>query len=256
MRQLPRLLHVALLSGAALVLLAPDTAHAQLGGLRRRMEERMAKAVLGEDASKSNATPTFNGRVLEISDARVEQLVKGLRVEAAEMEKRERENKAMDAKAAAHEKAAEAYGTCSAPYTKELMSLTTKTMAFGLLAKREESKDGKVSAATTDSLNAVTARMLKLKDTMVAKCGEGPGDSPFDAMKESGEGAEGSDPESVGAKAAGLTRDQYAVLRERVAAWLQSKDGRTGQYAFAAGERATLEKRAGDLAAFRKLLVD
>jgi hypothetical protein len=252
MRQLPRLLHVALLSGAALVLLAPDTAHAQLGGLRRRMEERMSKAVLGEDA-KSSATPTFSDRVLEISDARLEQLVKGLRVEAADAEKRERENKAMDAKAAEHEKAQEAYGKCSAPYTKQMMDMTGKLMAFGILAKREESKTGKISPATNDSLTAATARMTKLKDEMVAKCGEGPGDSPFDAMKE---GGESSDPESAGAKAAGLTREQYAVLRERVAAWLQSRDGKTGQYAFAAGERATLEKRAGDLAPFRKLLVD
>jgi hypothetical protein len=253
MRKLPRLLHVALLSGAALVLLAPDTAHAQLGGLRRRMEERMAKAVLGEDASKSNATPTFNDRVLEISDERLEQLVKGLKVEAAAAEKQERENKAMDAKAAEHEKAQEAYGKCSAPYTKQMMDMTGKIMAFGILAKREESKTGKISPATNDSLTAATARMTKLKDEMIAKCGEGPGDSPFDAMKE---GGEGSDPEAAGAKAAGLTRDQYAVLRERVTAWLRSKDGKTGQYAFAAGERATLEKRAGDLAPFRKLLVD
>jgi hypothetical protein len=253
MRQLPRLLHVALLCGAALALLAPDTAHAQLGGLRRRMEERMAKTVMGEDASRSNAAPAFSDRVLEISDARLEQLVKGLRAESAETEKHAREMKAMDARAAEHEKAKEAYGTCTEPYTKQMMRMTGMTMGLALAAKREQDKTGRVSPATEDSVKAVTARMTKLKDDMVAKCGEGPGDSPFDAMQED---AEGSDPESIGAQAAGLTRDQYAVLRERVAAWLQSRDGKTGRYAFAAGERATLEKRAGDLAAFRKLLVD
>ena len=39
-------------------------------------------------------------------------------------------------------------------------------------------------------------------------------------------------------------------------AWLYAGDGSTGRSAFAAGERAALAARAGELGAFRKLLTD
>jgi hypothetical protein len=64
----------------------------------------------------------------------------------------------------------------------------------------------------------------------------------------------GAEPEAEGARAAGLKVEQYAVLRERAAAWVLARDGRTGRYAFAPGERAALERRAGALAPYRALL--
>ena len=236
-------LRAALLLGVALTL-APGAAHAQFGGLRKRLEDR----VLGQGASAQRA-PTFDDRVLEITDARLEQLLRGLKAEAVVAEKQEKANAAENARAAEYEKKQEAYGQCAEPYTKELLRYTGMTMGLAFAAKREQEKTGKVGGPMQDSLKAVTDRMVKVKDGMVAKCGEGPGEAPFDAMA-----SDDTDPEALGARAAGLKAEQYAVLRERAAAFVLARGGRTGSYVYVAGERTALERRADDLAAFRKLL--
>ena len=243
MTRIRTIVRAALLAGAALTM-APDAAHAQFGGLRKRLEDRM----LGQGTTAQRA-PTFDDRVLEITDARLEQLLRGLKAEQAAVARQEQANAAENARAAEYEKKQEAYGKCAEPYTKELLRYTGMTMGLAFAAKREQDKTGKVGGPMQDSLKAVTDRMVKVKDGMVAKCGEGPGEAPFDAM-----GGEGSDPEAMGAKAAGLKSEQYAVLRERAAAFLLARGGRTGSYVYVAGERTALERRSGDLAAFRKLL--
>lgn len=243
-----RLLHAALLAAAALTL-APADAHAQFGGLKKRLEEKVGKAVLGEPSGASR-TPTFNDRVVEITDARLDQLVRGLRAEAAEAERQEKANAAENARLAEQERKNEAYGKCSEPYTKELLRYTGMTMGLAFAAKREQDKTGKVGGPMQDSLKAVTDRMQKVTHDLEAKCGPSPeAQEGFDAM-----GGAGSDPEAKGAAAAGISREAYAVLRERAAAFLLAKGRDTGSYAYAPGERSVLERRAGDLAGFRKLL--
>jgi hypothetical protein len=250
MRLSPRSTRAALLAAAATLVLAPDAAHAQFGGLKRRLEEKVGKAVLGEESGKGGA-PAFSDRVLQIDDARFDQLVKGLKVEAAEAAKEERAQAAENAKEAEREKKNEAYGACAEPFAKQLLGLTGQTMGLAFAVKREQEKTGKQTGPMRDSLDAVTARMIKVKDALVAKCGAEPPESSFEAV--SG-GEEGSDPEALGARAAGLKSEQYAVLRERVAAFLKARGGRTGSYVYAAGERALLERRAAELAPFKKLL--
>jgi hypothetical protein len=240
----------ALLAGALALVLAPDAAHAQLGGLKRRLGEKVGRAVLGEEPAARSAAPAFSDRVLQIDDARFDQLLRGLRVEAAEAQKSERAQAAENAKMAEQEKKNEAYAGCSEPYAKELLRYTGMTMGLALAAKREQDRTGKVGGPMQDSLQVVTARMMKVTDDMVAKCGEGPKESSFDAVSDS----EGTDPEALGARASGLKAEQYAVLRERAAAFLQARGGSTGSYVYAAGERALLERRASELAPFRKLL--
>lgn len=231
---------------AAALLLAPTAGHAQLGGLKRRIGEQLTKAVTGEP--QSNAAPAFSDRVLEITDARLERLAVGLRAESAAAERQRADQAVENAKADAYQKAADAYGACSEPYAKAMLRYTGMTMGLMLAGKREQSKTGAVSRATEDSLKAVTARVTKARDEMTAKCGAPPVEPSFAGMD-----GEGTDPESVGAKAAGLTGEQYAVLRERVAAYVRARDGRTGRYAFTAGERAAID-RNGALAGVRKLL--
>jgi hypothetical protein len=238
------------LPAALLLLLAPAAAAAQFGGLRKQLESRLDKSVLGGAPAQAAAAPAYSDRVLEITDARLEQLLAGLRVEAAEAERARRAQAAENARAAAYEKAGEAYGRCSEPYAKALLRYTGMTMGLALAAQREQSKTGRVGGPMQDSLKAVTARVVRTKDEMVARCGEGPGAAPFEAMGDAAADA----PEAGGARAAGLKPEQYAVLRERAAAWLLARDGRTGRYAFAAGERAALERRAGLLAPYRTLL--
>ena len=237
----PYIALAALLALAA----APAPAEAQLGGLRRRLEQK-----IGLQEASAERAPAFSERVLEITDARLDQLVKGLRAEQAEAAKQAQRAAAENARDAEFAKKSEAYGRCSEPYTKELLRYTGMTMGLAFAAKREQDKTGRVGGPMQDSLKAVTDRMVKAKDAMVAKCGEGPGEAPFDAMA----GEQGSDPEALGARAAGLSQDQYAVLRERAAAFVLARGGRTGSYAYAAAERASLERRAGDLSAFRALL--
>ncbi len=233
----------ALLAGAALTL-TPDAAHAQFGGLRKRLEDRM----LGQGAAESRA-PKFDDRVLEITDARLEQLLRGLKAEQAAMARQEQASAAEDARMAAAEKKNEAYARCAEPYTKELLRYTGMTMGLAFAAKREQDKTGKITGPMQDSVKAVTTRMQQVARDLEAKCGKSPEEPAFDAM-----GGEGSEPEAMGARAAGLKEEQYAVLRERAAAFLLARGGRTGSYVYVAGERAALERRAGDLAAFRKLL--
>jgi hypothetical protein len=249
MRSLRHSARAALLTGAALVMLAPDAAHAQLGGLKRRLGEKVGKAVLGEESAGRSAAPAFSDRVLQIDDARFDQLLRGLKVEAAEAQKSERAQAAENAKMAEQEKKNEAYAGCSEPFAKELLRHTGMTMGLALAAKREQDKTGK-AGPMQDSLQVVTARMIKVKDDMVAKCGEGPKESSFEQAADQ----EGTDPQSLGARASGLKSEQYAVLRERAAAFLQAKGKSTGSYVYAADERALLERRASELEAFRKLL--
>ena len=234
---------------AALVLPAlPDTAHAQLGSLRRKMEKELEKTVLGSDASSKS--PEFNERVLEITDARITQLVAGLRAESAQAERDARDQAAENAKAAEYSAKSEAYGKCAKPFADELLKSTGKMMALAFAAQREEKANGKVGPALRDSIEALTVQMKKTGTDLETKCGKQPAEPSFDDMG-------GDDEESVGAKAAKLTNEQYAVLRERVAAHLRSgKGGDTGSYAYTAKEKAALSARASELAGFRKLLAD
>ena len=243
-------MRAALLGGALALVLAPDAAQAQLGGLKRRLGEKVGKAVLGEESGGKSAAPAFSDRVLQIDDARFDQLLRGLKVEAAEAQKSERAQAAENAKMAEQQKKDEAYAGCSEPFAKELLRYTGMTMGLALAAKREQDKTGK-AGPMQDSLQVVTTRMMKVKDDMVAKCGEGPKEeSAFEQAADQ----EGTDPQSLGARASGLKSEQYAVLRERAAAFLQAKGKSTGSYVYAADERALLERRASELEAFRKLL--
>lgn len=243
----------ALLAAALALVVTPHLAHAQLGGLKRRLGEKVGKAVLGEESAGKGGAPAFSERVLQIDDARFDALVRGLRAEAAEAQKNERAQAAEDAKSAAKAKQGEAYATCAEPYAKQMLRYTGMTLGLAMAAKREQDKTGKQTGPMQDSLAATTTRMMKMKEELTAKCGEAPDEdaSSFQAVSDAGQG---SDPQALGARAAGLTGDQYAVLRERVAAFHKARGGRTGSYVYAAAERALLERRSGELASFAKLL--
>ena len=245
----------ALLAGAALVALAalaPVRAEAQFGGLRKKLEQQMQRSVLGGGEQKPDAAPAFSDRVLEITDARLVQVVAGLKAEAALAERDAKGQAEANARYKAWEARNEAYGRCVEPFKNELLKGTGRMMLLAVAAKREETKHGAVSPALRDSVAAVTKRMEATGEALKAKCGESPGESPSEAAGDDG----APSPEAAGAKAAGLKVEQYAVLRERVVAWLHARDGNAGRYAFAAGERAALQGRAGELGAFRKLLTD
>jgi hypothetical protein len=185
---LPR--RVALVAGATLLALAPASAEAQFGGLRKKLEQQMQKAVVGPDAAtpaaaRPTAAPVFNDRVLEITDARLTQLVAGLKAEATLAERESRAQATSDAQYKAWEAKNEAHGRCVEPYKNELLKGAGMMMGLALAAKREEAKKGAVGPALRDSVAAVTARMEKTAQALEAKCGAGPGPSPYEAIGES-----------------------------------------------------------------------
>lgn len=65
---------------AGVVLIAPVSAEAQLGGfIRKKVENKIADKVLGEQSSGRRApAPKFDEMVLEITEARIDQLLSGL----------------------------------------------------------------------------------------------------------------------------------------------------------------------------------
>ncbi|HEU5174285.1 MAG TPA: hypothetical protein VFT96_05995 [Gemmatimonadaceae bacterium] len=126
--------HILLALLVGLLAATPAAAHAQLGGfLKKKIGERVADKVLGQDQSSSDsrgADPTFDEDLLEITDARIDQLLRGLKAEAAAGAAAMRAQaqakqtaparraayvaakKKYDADADAYEKAARAQGSC------------------------------------------------------------------------------------------------------------------------------------------------
>ena len=61
----------------------------------------------------------------------------------------------------------------------------------------------------------------------------------------------------IGAKAAGMTRDQYAVMQERVLAYLNSGDDRSGSlYAYGAAEMTVLRNKKAQLQRYQATLTE
>lgn len=120
---------IALAAAAAMLLPAP--ADAQIGGfIKRRVENAVANKVLGEGSERRAPAPKFDEQVLEITGARLDQLLRGVEAEEAalksarEAEARakqqgearraayEAERREYDRKAAEHEVAARKYMEC------------------------------------------------------------------------------------------------------------------------------------------------
>lgn len=99
-------------------------------------------------------------------------------------------------------------------------------------------------AQVMSGMNAERERQRTESPRLVAACGEEP------KRPEEPESVLGG-PEGVladkGAEAAGLTRDQYAIMRERVLYW-SDEDGMPSGMGFSEDEMATLKEHQGDIA--------
>ena len=241
----------ALLIGAALLVLAPASAQAQFGGLRKKLERQVERAVIGEPSAAEPTAPAFTDRVLEITDARLGQMLAGLRAEAAQAERDAKAQAESDAAHARTQARIDAYGRCAEPFGEAQLRDAAASMALAIAAQREQNTKGAVSPTVRDSLAAVMKRLDAADSTLKATCGEAPDTSPFAAMEDDAPSAE-----TVGAKAAGLGEQQYAVMRERLAAYVQGqrRGARMGRYVFTPEERTALERRMAELAAFAELL--
>lgn len=112
------------------------------------------------------------------------------------------------------------------------------------------------SPATQANISAVTQASERLQADM-AKCGTSL--PPHPVEPDGYANASGAVRDSVRAaatRASGLEPAQYAILRERLSAWLAVQNGRpAGSYVFAPTEVAALEARERDLRARETLLL-
>lgn len=262
--------------------------HAQLGGLKKRAEKAVANKVAPKATTGSRATPTFDDAVVELTEARVTQLLAGFAAEARMAKKNEeyeagrkqrdatyeRQRQEHEGAYADWEKKHAAWDRCAQKYRDEVdakgreaqeYAKSVDTAAFKAVAVRvqaaQQRGDRAEALRLTDSLSAAvsaaSARFTKPDDTEKrahAECGDEPGEPK----------APSRPPEQIvstvadGTKAAGMPEAQYRIARERVLAWLSLGDDKitSGEtkYAFTDPELAALGARRGDLRQYESVL--
>jgi hypothetical protein len=245
--------------------------------------------VAGDRQPAAEATapaPAFNDRVLEVTNARVDQLLKGYRAEvaaidsanqayAAGQKRYESVREAYTARVAEYQKRNEEYEACQdrevkpvteregarmretqdritggdeAAFDAKMKELETRMKAAqerGDMAEVMRLADSLGQAMGAPSAAAAATASANM-EAAAAKCGAAP-----EAPKEPTPPPSGApDVEAVGAKAAGLTTEQYAILRERVR-YAISSDGKVDPEAlrggFTPGEIDVLQSRASEL---------
>ena len=248
-----RSLLFAALVGCALA--APQPAYAQFGKLGNKIAKKAGVVPAGPNEQVKTGKVSFDEHVLEITDARVSQLLKGLEAEkqmAVRVEKQdtdgiERRNRA---KQDAHEKEREAYDRkretwekCAEPEQKKAEAemdaygkSLDKPAAMEKLQERLKAAQAKGDMAEirriTDSVSKVGMQAAskgqnasaEMTSAIRTKCGEPPAE-PADAA-EPEPMLTFNDIRIAGVKASGMTDRQYAIMRERVHPYVVSK-GRT-----------------------------
>lgn len=306
---------------ATAVLLVPSPADAQLGGfIKRRLEDKVADRVLGEGSERRAAPPKFDETVLEITDQRLAQLIRGVDAEvealasarAAQAQAKQQgqarkaaydaEMKEFERKSAEFDAVMKKYQQCtmdavgrgianSGGPSPEMRRVMEKFMALSTddrealqerIAKRQE----RMQAAQARGDNATVAR---LTSEMEADLQKTAGISFADLQAASNQSAAGTQsmqadmakcgPEPVppvepkdptaatidvrdsvrtaAVRASGFDESQYNVIRERVAAWLASKekDRSLGSYGFTDDELKVLDGQHEALKARRAALL-
>ena len=236
--------------------------------------------------ASATRSPTFNDRVLEITDARVDQLLKGYAAESAALAAAdnemsvaraayEEENRKHPARLQEYEKNHKAWRSCQDKYVKpaeakakaDLKQSQDEVTGGDQVAferKMEEIKQRMEAAKAAGDMNEVMRLADSLSRNMGMKSSAVATQASADMQAAAGKcGAEPQRPdaptppsdntpnlEAAGSKSAGLTAEQYAILRERTQAALD-EDGDvqvpSSSWAFGSGELSVLEKRGAEL---------
>lgn len=278
----------ALCLAFALVAVA-SPAQAQLGGLKKRAEKAVANKVAPKAAaSGTRVTPTFDDAVVELTEARVAQLLTGFAAEARAAQKNEaseagrkdreaayqREREAYERAHAAWEKKGAAWDACMEKYRAEMTARSqqgqsfvqsTDTMKLKAIALRiqnaQQRGDMTEARRLTDSLTSMMGKAVAqygtadIEKRANAECGA----QPEEPMRPEAP----AQPVSVstlsdGSKASGIPEEQYRIARERVLAWLSLGDDKITRgettYAFTDSELAALNARRADLRQYERVL--
>lgn len=230
-------------------------------------------------------TPTFNDRLLEITDARVNQLLKGYAAEATALaatdQKRaearrvyEEENQAHGVRLKEYEKKKKEWDACQEREVKPAQAKAEKEAEKSqdkitggdqeAFEKRMQQVQERIQAAQAKGDMAEVMRLAdSLSKSMAAnsaaasqagtelqaaagKCGSEPTQPQPPAPPSDGQ----PNLDAEGAKASGLTQDQYALMKERVQ-YAVSEDCTvkvaSSNWAFSASEIDVLKKRGPEL---------
>ena len=238
-----------------------------------------------KEAAASKA-PTFNDRVLEITNERADQLLKGYAAEAGAIKAArgeqataraayEEENKKHPARLKAYEQSHAAWQSCQDKYVKPAEAKGKQDMKkaqddvtggdqAAFERKMEEIKKRMQAAQAAGNTDEVMRLADSLQQAMGMKTAVAANQASAEMQAASDKcGAEPERPEpptppseqapnldEAGAKASGLTAEQYAILKERVQAAV-NEDGEvqvpSSMWAYGSAELAVLEKRGAEL---------
>lgn len=242
--------------------------------------------VAQKEAAATPRAPTFNERVLEITGERVDQLLKGYSAESAALASSEKqlaaaraayeeENRKHPARLKEHEKNHQAWQSCQDKVVKPAEAKAEKQMKQSqdeITGGDQAAFDGKMEDVRRRMQAAQAAgnmeEVMRLADSLQQNVGMKSGTAAIQASSElqaagSKCGAEPQRPEpptppssntanldAAGSKAAGLTEEQYAILKERTQAAI-GEDGEvrvpSSSWAYSADELAVLEQRGTEL---------
>lgn len=262
-----------LLSVIALLVLALAPASQRLSAQIRLRKPTVGDAVNRAAAATGHSTtpaPTYDDRVLEITDARLTALMRGLDAEQRQRPALETGyKKNADARAAyeAAQRGAEGreeqVNTCmqGSPEYRSVMSDTSTAAQSAALARIQALQakgDYNAIKVISDSMVKRVAAHDSLLNAARARCIGLSSSTPVPSVPPAEPAHNLADSlQILGAGAAGLTVEQYAVMQERVLAYLNSGDGASGSlYAYGNGETTVLRNKKAQLQRYQATLTD
>ncbi|MEO6066993.1 MAG: hypothetical protein ABIQ41_03290 [Gemmatimonadales bacterium] len=218
--------------------------------------------------------PEYDDRVIEIDDARVTALLKGLKLEQDRRPALEAGYKKNADDRAAAEVAMRRQGDASTRWQGCLMQVMgIDTAAQRRLDARIQAAEDRRDGATVQRLQDSVMQAMMVNGPQIAlaqaealkpggKCGPGPSATPMAAPPRFL--PEPSLPLAdslrvLGAGAAGMTPEQYTLMQERVLGYLVTDEAQTARgqgWAFSAGEVRVLHARRAALQPYQQFLAD
>lgn len=273
MRSLPLILAVAC------VVVTP--AEAQFG-LGKKVQNAVArKAGVTTDGGVQTGKVSFDSAVLEMTDARVTQFIAGLeaerrmaaRVEAQDDDGIDRRNRAAsDAYEKAnrdYEKKEAAWQRCYQPIEDRMQkkmdaySSSIDTMALKRMADRMRAAQARGDMAEVRRIADSAGKIGMAGNTVVQgasteytaevtkTCGARPVEPPKPELEDK---LDYQDVRDAGLQASGMNDQAYAIMRERIVPFIQSKGKNSGGMMYTKSEAEVLAARLDDLTPFAEHL--
>lgn len=264
---------------ALLVLLIAAPATAQIRMPRPRVPNPVDRATQAATQAVTPArTPEFDERVVEMTDARLAALIRGLRAEQQQRPaleagyKKNRDDRAAFEVTTRRQNARVTTAQDCLVNSREYRAIYGDTAARRKtderLQKARDRGDERAAQAIEDSVTG--ALMMAMTDPQVAmglvtaqqRCGASEAVAAMSAAPripaEAPRVSLGDSLRIIGTGASGLTDEQYGVMRERVLAFLTTdeEDLRASMYVYSRTEMTALRARKSELQRYQPLLVE